>query len=154
MLRRWGSAGLMILAAGCLLNTSRPGFDPLLGVAKAEVRLTPMAATQRLAEVLRQDSIPVTRVEPRDGYVQTPWFDAASGQPTSRSPLGSDVVRVRGWADPGRYGHTDLRVEVAYRALRDPSVPGRDLERPVPADHPVRIRVQAALDSLAHRFPD
>jgi hypothetical protein len=153
-MRGWGSAGLVTLAAGCLLTTARPGFDPLLGVSKAEVRLAPAAATQRLAEALREDSIPVTRVEPRDGYVQTPWFDAVSGEPTHRSPLGSEVVRVRGWADPGRYGHTDLRVEVAYRALRDPSVPGRELERPVPADHPVRVRVQAALDSLARRFAD
>jgi hypothetical protein len=153
-MRAWGSAGLATLAAGCLLSTSRPGFDPLLGPSRAEVRLAPAVATQRLAEALREDSVPVTRVEPRDGYVETPWFDGATGTPTSRSPLGSEVVRVRGWADPGRYGHTDLRVEIAYRALRDPSVPGRELERPVPADHPVRIRVQAALDSLAHRFAD
>jgi len=153
-MRAWWSAGLAALAAACLLSTSRPGFEPLLGVQTAEVRLGPAAATQRLGEALREDSIPVTRLEPRDGYVQTPWFEVATGQPTRRSPLGPEVVRVRGWVNPGRYGHSDLQVEVAYRALRDPSVPGRELERPVPADHPVRIRVQAALDTLARRFGD
>lgn len=154
-MRGWAcSAGLAGLAAACLLSTSRPGFEPLPGTQTAEVRLAPAAATQRLGEALRADSIPVTQVEPRDGYVQTPWFDAATGRPTGRSPLGPDVVRVRGWVNPGRYGHSDLRVEVAYRALSDPSVPERELERPVPPDHPVRIRVQAVLDTLAHRFGD
>ena len=153
-MRSWWAVGLVLPVAACLLSTTRPGFEPLPGVQKAQVRLLPAAATQRLGEVLQEDSIPVTRVESRDGYVQTSWFDAETGQPTRRSPLGPGVVRVRGWVNPGRYGHSDLRVEVAYRALRDPSVPGRELERPVPPDHPVRLRVQAALDTLARRFGD
>jgi hypothetical protein len=153
MPRAW-SAALAALIAACFPYTTRPGFDPLLGVPAAEVRLAPAAATEQLAEALRGDSIPVTRVEPRDGYLQTPWFDVATGAPTRRSPLGPQVVRVRGWVDPGRYGHSELRVEVAYRVLRDPSVPGREQERLAPPDHPVRLKVQAALDSLAKRFAD
>jgi hypothetical protein len=145
---------LLALSAACFPYTSRPSLDPLLGTPSAEVRLAAAAATERLAEVLRADSIPVTRVEPRDGYLQTPWFDATTGAPAGRSSLGPQVVRVRGWVDPGRYGHSELRVEVAYRVLRDPSVPGRELERQVPPDHPVRLKVQAALDSLAQRFAD
>lgn len=153
MPRAW-SAALAAFIAACFPYTSRPGFDPLLAVPSAEVRLGPATATERLAEALRGDSIPVTRVEPRDGYLQTPWFDVATGAPTRRSPLGPQVVRVRGWVDPGRYGHSELRVEVAYRVRRDPSVPGRELERQVLPDHPVRLKVQAALDSLAQRFAD
>ncbi len=148
--RRW-PAGLVVLAA-CVLSTSRPTFGPLLGTQTAEVRLGAAAATQHLGEALRADSIPVTRLEPRDGYLQTPWFDAATGRATEQLPLGPDVVRVRGWINPGRYGHSDLRVEVAYRDRLDPSVPERELERPVPQDHPVRARVQAVLDTLARRF--
>lgn len=153
MSRAW-TATLVALIAACFPYTSRPSLDPLLGAASAEVHLAPAAATERLAEALRNDSIPVTRVESRDGYLQTPWFDAATGAPTARSPLGPGVVRVRGWVDPGRYGYSEMRVEVAYRVLRDPSVPGRELERLAPADHPVRLKVQAALDSLAERFAD
>ncbi|MGE5231022.1 MAG: hypothetical protein ACM3NS_04725 [Deltaproteobacteria bacterium] len=151
-MRGWWSAGFAGFAAACLLSTSRPTFGPLLGAETAEVHLAPAAATQRLGEALLADSIPVTDMAPRDGYVQTPWFDAATGRPTRRSALGPEVVRVRGWVNPGRYGHSDLRVEVAYRALWDPAVPERELERPVPPDHPVRTRVQAALDTLARRF--
>jgi hypothetical protein len=153
MHRRW-ALGFGLVTAACFPYTSRPSLDPLWGTPSAEVRLAAAPATERLAEALRADSIPVTRIEPRDGYVQTPWFDAATGTPTGRASLGPEVVRVRGWVDPGRYGHSELRVEVAYRVARDPSVNGRELERPVPPDHPVRQRVQAALDSLAQRFAD
>jgi hypothetical protein len=153
-MRWWWPAGLAALAAACLLSTSRPGFEPFPGARTAEVRLAPATATQRLGETLRADSIPVTRVDPRDGYIQTPWFEAATGHPTRQGPLGPDVVRVRGWVNPGRYGHSDLRVEIAYRAVRDPSLAERQLERPLPSEHPLSIRVQAALDSLARQFGD
>jgi hypothetical protein len=142
------------LALGCFLTTTRPGFEPLLGAPTAEVRMPTPDATQRLAEALRNDSIPVARVEARDGYLETSWFDGASGRPITHSPLGVGDVRVRGWVDPGRIGHSDLRVEVAYRAYRDPSVPERELERQPPADHPVMVRVKAVLDSLQKRYGD
>jgi hypothetical protein len=152
--RHWRALGLAGLALGCFLYTTRPGFEPLLGAPSAEVRLAPSAATERLAEALRNDSIPVSRIERRDGYLETSWFDATTGRPAGRSPLGTSIVRVRGWVDPGRIGHSDLRVEVAYRAVRDPSVPERELERAPPADHPVMVRVKAVLDSLEKRFGD
>lgn len=142
------------LTLGCLLSTTRPGFEPLLGTQQGEVRLAPREATERLADALRQDSIPVSRIEPRDGYVETRWFDAATGKPIGHSPLGVNDVRVRAWVDPGRFGHSDLRVEVAYRAYRDPSVPERELERPPPADHPAMRRVKSVLDSLEKRYGD
>jgi hypothetical protein len=142
------------MAAGCFMTTTRPAYTPILGSPSAEVRLGSDTATERLAEALKADSIPVSRIEPRDGYLETPWFDASTGSAARIAPLGPDVVRVRGWVEPGRVGHSDIRVEVAYRPVRDPSVPGRDLERTVPDDHPVTQRVRAVLDSLKHRFGD
>jgi len=152
--RRSPAVALAGLALGCFLTTTRPGFDPLLGAPTAELRMPTADATERLAEALRNDSIPVARVEARDGYLETAWFDGASGRPISHSPLGVGDVRVRGWVDPGRIGHSDLRVEVAYRAYRDPSVPERELEREPPTDHPVMVRVKAVLDSLQKRYGD
>jgi hypothetical protein len=142
------------MAAGCFMTTTRPAYTPMLGSPSAEVRLGSDTATERLAEALKADSIPVSRIEPRDGYLETPWFDASTGSAPRIAPLGPDVVRVRGWVDPGRVGHSDLRVEVAYRPVRDPSVPGRDLERAAPDDHPVVQRVRAVLDSLKNRYGD
>ncbi len=153
-MRAWLGFPLAALALGCFLYTSRPGFGPLLGAPAAELRLAPAAATERLAEALRGDSVPVSRIAPRDGYLETPWFDAATGAASRSSALGPGVVRVRGWVDPGRVDHSDLRVEVAYRAVRDLSVPERELERAAPADHPVVVRVKGVLDSLEKRFGD
>jgi hypothetical protein len=152
--RPWQAIALAAVALGCFLYTSRPGFGPLLGAPTAELRLAPAAATERLAEALRGDSVPVSRIKRRDGYLESPWFDAATGAASHGSALGPGVIRVRGWVDPGRVGHSDLRVEVTYRALRDLSVPERELERAAPADHPVVLRVKAVLDSLQKRFGD
>src|SRR6476661_9791689 len=86
---RWSPAvALAGLALGCFLTTTRPGFDPLLGAPTAELRMPAADATERLAEALRNDSIPVARVEARDGYLETAWFDGATGRPISHSPLG------------------------------------------------------------------
>jgi len=100
--RRW-IAGAATLAA-CQLATARPAFEPLPEALRAEIDLPQPAATLRLAEALRADSIPVDRVAPRDGYLETPWFEAATGRPTARRPVGPDIVRVRAWIDRGREG--------------------------------------------------
>lgn len=39
-------------------------------------------------------------------------------------------------------------VETVYRPVADPSRPERDLERQVPAGHPVAARVAKILDAL------
>jgi hypothetical protein len=140
------------MAAGCQPSTTRPAFTPVPEAATTEVRLPTREATRRLAEALRAGSVPVTRVELRDGYLETAWFEAASGRPADHRPLGSGVVRVRAWADPSRPGFTRLTAEATYRPLADPSLPERELEREVPRDHPVAVKVRAALQDLVKRY--
>jgi hypothetical protein len=43
-------------------------------------------------------------------------------------------------------------VETLYRPIADPSLPERELERQVPADHPAAKKVQAALGRLVERY--
>ena len=117
-----------------------------------EVRLSPTEATQRLADVMRDDSIPAARVELRDGFIESRWFDPSTGQPTKSRPIGTRIVRVRAWADPGRPGFALLTVETVYRAMADPSLPQRELERQVPRDHPVATKVRAALQDMLKRY--
>ncbi len=117
-----------------------------------EVRLPVQEATQMLAEALRADSIPALRVRLRDGYIESRWFEAATGRPTNRRPIGVGVVRVRAWADPARPGDTQLRVETLYRPLADPSLPERELERQVPPNHPIAIKVRSTLQDLVKRY--
>lgn len=152
-LRRVAAVGWAVVALlGCNPVTTRPPFMPLPSAAVAELELPVAAAVEVIVNALRADSIPVTVVQSRDGYLETGWFAAADGTPTSARPLGVEVVRVRGWVTPGRAGHTDIQVEATYRPLADPSRPARDLERIVPADHPVARRLEAAMARLVTEF--
>jgi hypothetical protein len=144
--------GLLAAAASCQPNTTRPPFPPVPEAAGTEVRLPVPQATQRLAEALKADSIPVRKVRIRDGYIETGWFNAATRRGASGHALGPGVVRVRAWADPARPGSSQLTVETVYRPLRDPSLPDRELEREVAPDHPVALRVVAALQQLVKRY--
>ena len=124
--------------AGCNPNSTRPPqLEPVTGALHVEVELQPQQATQELADQLLVDSIPITVVEIRDAYLESPWFDAATGEPTDQRPLGPDVVRVRAWVNPGRPNHSHLRVETVYRPLDDPSAPTRELDRQVPGADPL-----------------
>ncbi|MEP7227938.1 MAG: hypothetical protein ABI785_11290 [Gemmatimonadales bacterium] len=110
-------------------------------------------ATRRLAEALKADSIPTQKVRIRDGYIETPWFEARSGHPVSqRRAIGPGVVRIRAWADPARPGSSQLTVETLYRPKVDPSLPYRELERQVSPDHPVAKKVNVALEKLVERY--
>lgn len=141
-----------LILAACQPTTTRPPFGPVPEALGGELRLTVPEATRRLAEALRADSIPANTVRLRDGYIETPWFLTRTRRPTKQRPLGAGVVRIRAWADPARSGSTQLTVETLYRPRLDPSLPDRELEREVPRDHPVALRVEAALKRLVERF--
>jgi len=143
---------LTLTTAACQPATSRPPFGPLPEALGSELRLAVPEATRRLAEALKADSFPTSTVRLRDGYIETPWFLARTRRATSRRPVGPGVVRIRAWADPARPGSTQLTVETLYRPRVDPSLPERELEREVPRDHPVALRVEAALKRLVERF--
>lgn len=136
----------------CQATTTRPAFGPVTGAQIAVLELEIAPATTLVANGLKADSLPVSRIEPRDGFLETPWFDSATGRPTSKKPLGSDVVRVRAWIDPEKPGFSRVTVETLFREIADPSLPERELDREVPPDHPTAVRVRAVLDSLRKRY--
>ncbi|MGH7559648.1 MAG: hypothetical protein ACRENB_01380 [Gemmatimonadales bacterium] len=147
-------AALAIVLAACQASTNRPPYDALPAAALAEVELGMPAATETLAEALRADSVPVVKVEARDGFLDSGWFDATSLAPTGRLPVGPDVVRVRAWATPTKVGFVELSVETVYRPIADPSRPERDLDVVVPPDHPVQRRVNGVLQRLLEQYGD
>jgi hypothetical protein len=136
----------------CQPSTTRPAFLPLPEAERVEVRLLPLEATRKLSEVLETDSIPPGRIELRDGFIESHWFDPSTGQPSTRRPIGTGIVRVRAWADPARPGFSMVTVETVYQPLADASLPPRELERQVPKDHPVAVKVRTALQDLVKRF--
>ncbi len=143
---------LLLLLAACSPFTTRPYFPPVTGAAQAEIELELEDATETLAAVLRSDSLPITRVELRDGYIETAWFDASTKAPTGSRRLGPNVVQIRAWVDPSRQGYSVLTVETVYRPLADPSLSPRDLDRQVPPDHVVGKRVTEIVTELARLY--
>ncbi|MGH7703810.1 MAG: hypothetical protein ACREMO_11995 [Gemmatimonadales bacterium] len=146
--------GLVAFLFACHATTTRPTFGPVTGAPQTEIELKVPAATRLLADRLIADSIPVTRIEPRDGFLETPWFDTASGRPTGRRRLGPGVVRLRAWVDPTQPGHSQLTVETLFRPLADPSLPERELDRQVSPTHPTASKVKDVLESLTREYGD
>lgn len=142
---------LAVLLAACRPETLRPPVTPYPEAAGVEIRLRTPEATRRLAEALQADSIPLAKVRLRDGYMESPWLDSATNRPTTRRPIGTGVVRLRAWADPGRPGNTVLTVETLYRPFADPSLPERELERQVPRTHPTAVKIESVLAALLKR---
>jgi len=145
-------AGLMAIAS-CQPYSTRPAFGPLPGAAEAVVDLDVASATTVLAEQMRSDSIPVSRVEPKDGYLETEWFSAVTGRPTDERVLGDSIVRVRGWVNAYGQERGSIRVETVIRPLANPSLPPRELDRQAPIDNPVVVRVATILTDMAKRYP-
>ena len=143
----------LALGLGCRPVTTRPPFPPVPEAASSEIRLPPAEAARLLGEAFRAESIPATRVELRDTWLETGWFVASTGQPARHHrPVGLDIVRVRAWADVTHPGFCKVAVETVYRPVADPSLPQRELDRQVPRDHPVAIKVRATLQDLVKRY--
>ena len=151
-MRRGRLLGMILLASACQPATTRPYFPPVTGAAQAEVRLEPRNATAALADVLRSDSLPVTRVVVRDGYLETDWFLVGSRQVARGRRLGLGVVQIRAWVDPTRKGYSRLTVETVYRPVADASLSPRELDHQVPPDHPVGKRVTEIVTELAKLY--
>ena len=149
----------LALVAGCRATTKRPSFVPLPEAEHAEIGFgflikdTSVARiTDSVVAYLEADSIPVSRVDRVDGYLETPWFDAKSLRPTKARPLGEDVVRVRAWVDASKPGFAHVEIETVYVPVADPSLRDRDTEVAVPTAHPVNRRVAGALKRLNDKY--
>lgn len=140
------------LGVACRPTTPRPYFAPVTGAPSGEIELDPIPATDAIADVLRSDSFPVTKVERRDGYVETAWFDAGTKQPVTGRILGPDIVQIRAWINPAKLHTSRVTIETTYRPLADPSLSPRELDRQVPPDHPVGKRVVEIVTELAKLY--
>jgi hypothetical protein len=143
---------MMVLTVGCHPTTTRPDFLPVPEAAVAEVELFVREATLALALALDADSIPVSRTEAADGWLETGWFNATTLAPTNQRIIGPEVVKLRAFVDPGRANHSIVTIEIVYRPLADPSRPPRLLEHQVPADHPVALRVAGTVQRLLEEY--
>lgn len=141
----------VLLLVGCNPNTTRPRLVPFPEAQETEMRAAIPKAVDELARALRADSVPVRRIETQDGWMDTGWFDVATLTPATGQFTGPGIARVRAFIGPSRPKYAELTVEAVYRRMIDPSVPERELERPLPPDSPVRARIARVLDRLGER---
>jgi len=143
----------LLLLLACQPYTTRPSFGPLPTAAEAFVDEGVSRTTTLLSEGLVAESIPVSRVEPKDGYLETGWFNPYTGAATDARPLGDSVVRVRAWVNAYGESRASIHAETALRTLANPSLPPRELDQQAPADNPAAVRVASVLAALARRYP-
>lgn len=154
---RWTSgrlAGLLLLVTACQATTTRPTFSPAPGALTAQLRLDPPEALETVLAAFRADSIPLQRVETRDGYFDSGWLVSPQLTPAEGRPVGPGYVRVRGWVDLGKPYHSRYTVETVYRVYLDPSREDRELEAPVAETHPARLRIRSVLSSVLKQYGD
>lgn len=150
------SLRVLLLAAlvtiGCKTATTRPYYPPITGAPSTEIELDVREATHALADVLKGDTIPLLKVVPRDGVIESAWFEVATKRATHDRRIGADIVRIRAWVNPSRPNHSQIILETVYRPLADPSLPDRDLDRQVPPDHVIGKRMIEIITELTKLY--
>ncbi len=140
---------LALLTAACGAGGVRPRFEPFLQAISDTFPLSPDSAAVMIGEILTAEGIEIQHMRPLEGYVESKWFDVGAGRTVSASSLDVDsVVRFRFWTDPATPGMSLVVGEVARRRVIDPSQPEREIEQPVPADHPATELLQRMLAVL------
>lgn len=146
-MRGLGVTVVMGMLLGCDPNTTRPAITPSPASLTAIIAEDPGEAIGTLAERLKDDSIPLARVEVRDAWLESPWIDSL-GHVTTARPIGPNVIRLRAWADPAKVGSSTITIELTWRPYADPSIPQRELDRDVAAILPIAKRVGAVMAGL------
>ena len=150
----WPRSAAMLMLAGLLAcdpSTTRPQLAPTPESRSTEMRAAAPKAIESLARALQADSVPVRRIEPRDGWLDTGWYHYDDGTPARSRESGADIVRVRAWAEPSRVRHVFLWVQAERRPRFDPSRPEGDLLEALPDDHPLAQTVTAVLAAIGER---
>lgn len=149
-----GHRSSVILLAALAACSSFGGVRPRYGPVPQSVRrmsAIPAADVIRLLEgAVRSAGMEIARSAPREGYLETSWFDLDRRASVPAPFTNMDrVVKLRFYSDPEQ-GRTRILAECVRRIAWDPSVPQRDLERMVPDGHPGRV----LLDSLVAAVPE
>jgi len=153
--RRGGALLLLAVAfVACQASTTRPTFGPVPSAFTAQLRLEPPEAFDTILAAFRADSIPLRRVEVRDGWFESGWLQSPDLTPATGRPVGPGIVRIRGWVDLGKPYHARYTVETVYRVGLDPSREDRELEIAVADTHPASLRVRRILSGVLKAYGD
>src|SRR5437879_12303535 len=113
-----------LFLVACTPATARPDFLPAPQAARLVLDAPPGRVTPEIATLVAAESLQVERVNVRDGYVETAWYDTRSRRSFRGAgdvPDLAATVKIRCWADPYVPGQTELTVETVSRPRYDPS---------------------------------
>ena len=127
-----------LLLAACTPATTRPPFQPYPAAPALVINARPARVIAVLDSLVVAEGLHVTVMSPRDGYLETAWYDTAAK--TSHATWGdvphlATTVKIRCWANPYVPGESTVTLEGVYRPRYDPSRAERDLEVVVPKEH-------------------
>ena len=146
---------LAVCLLSCTPVTTRPDFLPDPQASRLVLDAPPARVTPEIAVLVAAESLQVERVNVRDGYVETAWYDTRSRRSFRGAgdvPDLAATVKIRCWADPYVLGQTQLTVEAVARPRYDPSRTERDLEMIVPKTHAGRAIADSLVAALKKRF--
>src|SRR5438105_7370091 len=146
---------ILVFLAACTPVTTRPDFLPDPQAPRLVLDAPPARVTPEIAALVAAESLEVERVNVRDGYVETAWYDTRSRRSFRGAgdvPDLAATVKIRCWADPYVPGQTQLIVETVSRPRYDPSRTERDLEVIVPKTHAGRALADSLVAALKKRF--
>ncbi len=148
------AVGVAALLLGCTPGTTRPAFQPSPEALTLVLNARPERVIPEIAALIAAEGLRVEWASPRDGYLETAWYDTRARQSISDGdvPDLAATVKMRCWADPYVPGQTRLTVEPVYRPLYDPSRTERDLELVVPLGQDGHRIAERLLGALKDKF--
>ena len=144
-----------LFVAACTPVTTRPPFLPSPQAVVVVVDAPPPRVVPEAVGWLTNQGLRVEWSSPRDGYVETAWYNLRTHASTIGETDPGDLlttVKIRCWADPNVPGKSQLTVEAVYRPMLDPSRPGRDLEVVVPQGSEGYRIAEQLVEALKQRF--
>lgn len=153
--RSGGRAVALCILAACTPVTTRPSFLPSPQALVAVVDAPPPRVVPEAVGWLSNQGWRVEWSSPRDGYVETAWYDLRTHTSTSGETDPGDLlntVKIRCWADPNVSGKSQITVEAVYRPILDPSRPERDLELVVPQGSEGYRIAEQLVEAMKQRF--
>jgi hypothetical protein len=141
---------IAIACGACGAGGVRPTFPPFPQAIIDTIAGEPEEIVGHLAELLLDEGVELRWIRTREGYVETKWFDSATGEIGGGRSLNTEgVVRLRFWTDIVMEHQSVVVGEAVRRRVVDPSLPVRETEIHVPPEHPGHDMLQRIFDSLA-----
>ncbi|KPJ95998.1 MAG: hypothetical protein AMS18_01840 [Gemmatimonas sp. SG8_17] len=126
-----------LIAMACGAGGVRPHFLPFPTAVSDTVSGHPEDAIELAGELLVSDGLELEASSPVEGYLETKWFNIATGHRGNPGSLDTETtIRVRFWADLIAEHRTVVVGEVVRPRVVDPSLPIREREIPAPDGHP------------------